>query len=173
MEELATVLTHERRLLGELVYRLEALLYFATRDDMELLDRAASEATEVINAVRDADGARAAALAKVAQERRVSPADVTLRALAEDDPATNPMASLFAQLRVDFLSLTAKIEKIQTTLVGSMGSLHRHVETVLNALVGPGESTTATTYGPRGQAAGTRGYAPRSYALSTRDLGGL
>ena len=55
MEDLASVLTHERRLLGELVYRLEALLYFASRDDMELLERAATEATESIAAVRDAD----------------------------------------------------------------------------------------------------------------------
>jgi hypothetical protein len=172
MEELATVLTHERGLLGELVYRLEALLYFATRDDMELLDRAAVEATEVINAVRDADGRRAAALAHVATERGVAPSAITLRSLAEDDPATNPMATLFAQLRIDFLSLTAKIEKIQTTLVTSMGSLHRHVETVLGALVGPGEGTTASTYGPHGPA-GTRAYPSRPFALSTRDLGGF
>jgi hypothetical protein len=172
MEELATVLTHERRLLGELVYRLEALLYFATRDDMELLDRAAIEATEVINAVRDADGRRAAALTQVATERGVAPSVITLRSLAEDDPAANPMATLFAQLRVDFLSLTAKIEKIQTTLVTSMGSLHRHVETVLGALVGPGDGVTASTYGPQGPA-GTRGYPSRPFALSTRDLGGF
>jgi hypothetical protein len=139
---------------------------------MELLDRAATEATEVIKAVRDADGARAAALAAVASARGVAPSVITLRALAEDDPVNNPMASLFAQLRVDFLSLTAKIEKIQTALVSSMGSLHRHVEAVLAALVGPHETPTTTTYGP-GQTSASRGYAPRSYALSTRDLGGF
>ena len=78
----------------------------------------------------------------------------------------NPMASLFAQLRVDFLALTAKIEQIQGALVASMGSLHRHVSTVLDALVGPADTRVATAYGPRG-------VAPRPYALSTRDLGGL
>ena len=166
MEELASVLTHERRLLGELVYRLEALLYFATRDDMELLDRAATEATEAINAVRDADGARSAALAKVAAIRGVAPSVITLRLLAEDDPSQNPLVSLFAQLRVDFLALTAKIEKIQTTLVSSMGSLHRHVATVLDALVGQSDKPSPSGYGPRG-------FAPPAYALSTRDLGGL
>jgi hypothetical protein len=166
MEELASVLTHERRLLGDLVYRLEALLYFASRDDMELLDRAAAEATAAVTAVRDADTTRSAALARVASMRGVAPSAVTLRTLAEDDPATNPMASLFAQLRVDFLALTAKIEKIQTGLVSSMGSLHRHVATVLDALVGPTENNAAKTYGPRG-------YNARPYALSTRDLGGL
>jgi hypothetical protein len=166
MEELASVLTQERRLLGDLVYRLETLHYFASRDDMDLLDRAAAEATMAINAVRDADATRSAALAAVAASRRVAPSAVTLRMLAEEDPAVNPMASLFAQLRVDFLALTAKIEQIQGVLVSSMGSLHRHVSTVLDALVGPADNRVATAYGPRG-------VAPRPYALSTRDLGGL
>jgi hypothetical protein len=148
MEELASVLTHERRLLGDLLYRLEALLYFASRDDMELLDRAAAEATAAITAVRDADTTRSAALARVASLRGVAPAAVTLRALAEDDPAINPLASLFGQLRVDFLALTAKIEKIQSGLVSSMGSLHRHFSTVLDALVGPPDRS-AKTDGPR------------------------
>lgn len=166
MEELATVLTHERRLLGELVYRLEALLYFASRDDMELLDRAAAEATAAIAAVRDADATRSAAIARIATMRGVAPAAITLRLLAEDDPAHNPLASLFAQLRVDFLALTAKVEKIQSALTSSMGSLHRHVATVLDSLVGPADNNAANTYGPRG-------YAVRPYAVSTRDLGGF
>jgi len=166
MEELASVLTHERRLLGDLVYRLEALLYFASRDDMELLERAATEATESIAAVRDADANRAAAIARVATMRGVAPAAITLRLLAEDDPVENPLASLFAQLRVDFLTLTAKIEKIQATLVASMGSLNRHVATVLDSLVGPADRNAAATYGPRGMTV-------RPYALSTRDLGGF
>jgi hypothetical protein len=166
LEELASVLTHERRLLGELVYRLEALLYFASRDDMEMLDRAATEATEAIAAVRDADGARSAALAKIAVARGVAPAAITLRLLAEDDPAQNPLTSLFAQLRVDFLALTAKIEKIQTTLVSSMSSLHRHVAAVLDALVSPADKPSPSAYAPRG-------FTPQSYALSTRDLGGF
>jgi len=165
MEELASVLTHERRLLGDLVYRLEALLYFSSRDDMEMLDRAAAEATAAITAVRDADSTRSAALARVASMRGVVASAVTLRALAEDDPASNPLAPLFGQLRVDFLALTAKIEKIQVGLVSSMGSLHRHVSTVLEALVGPADNNAAS-YGPRG-------YNARPYALSTRDLGGL
>jgi hypothetical protein len=164
MEDLASVLTHERRLLGELVYRLEALLYFASRDDMELLDRAATEATQAIAAVRDADGTRSAAIALIAAARGVAPAAITLRLLAEDDPAVNPMASLFAQLRVDFLTLTAKIEKIQSTLVTSMGSLNRHVAKVLDSLVGPADNNAATTYGPGG-------FTVRPYALATRDLG--
>ena len=166
MEDLASVLTHERRLLGELVYRLEALLYFASRDDMELLDRAASEATDAIAAVRDADATRSAAIARIATMRGIAPTAVTLRLLAEDDPEVNPLASLFAQLRVDFLALTAKIEKIQSTLVSSMGSLNRHVAKVLDSLVGPADNNAATTYGPRG-------FAVRPYALSTRDLGGF
>ena len=166
MEDLASVLTHERRLLAELVYRLEALLYFASRDDMELLDRAASEATAAIAAVRDADATRSAAIARIATMRGVAPAAITLRVLAEDDPALNPLASLFAQLRVDFLTLTAKIEKIQSTLVSSMGSLNRHVAKVLDSLVGPADTNAATTYGPRG-------FTARPYALSTRDLGGF
>jgi hypothetical protein len=166
MEDLASVLTHERRLLGELVYRLEALLYFASRDDMELLDRAATEATDAIAAVRDADVTRSAAIARIATMRGVAPAAITLRLLAEDDPAVNPIAPLFAQLRVDFLALTAKIEKIQSTLVSSMGSLNRHVAKVLDSLVGPADNNTATTYGPRG-------FTVRPYALSTRDLGGF
>lgn len=166
MEDLASVLTHERRLLGELVYRLEALLYFASRDDMELLDRAASEAIDAIAAVRDADGTRSAAIARIATMRGVAPAAITLRLLAEDDPAVNPMASLFAQLRVDFLTLTAKIEKIQSTLVTSMGSLNRHVGKVLDSLVGPADNNAAATYGPGG-------FTVRPYALSTRDLGGF
>ena len=98
--------------------------------------------------------------------RGVAPAAITLRLLAEDDPEQNPLASLFAQLRVDFLALTAKIEKIQSTLVSSMGSLHRHVATVLDSLVGPADNNTAAAYGPRG-------YSARPYAVSTRDLGGL
>lgn len=146
MDELATWLGHERRLLELLLFKLVEGRHLLAAGEARFLPLAAAEVERAMRRVEEAELARSMLVTRLAGELGVPEEDLTLSALSRD--SLEPYRSLFDDHRRAFLGVVAEIEEVtrQNRRLAAQGA---HDVDKLLALVGdPAEETGVRLYGP-------------------------
>lgn len=110
MDELATLLGHERRLLEFLLFRLIEGKHLLAADEARFLAYAATEVEQAAERVQEAELRRSLLVARLAPELGVSEQVLTLGALARD--SIEPYRTIFADHRRAILEFVTEIEEV-------------------------------------------------------------
>lgn len=154
MDELARLLSIERRLLELLLFKLVEGRHLLAAGEARFLPYAAAEVERAMERVQETELRRSMLVADLAHDLDVAEEALTLSALARD--SLEPFGTIFADHRMAFLELAAEIEDVtgQNRRLAERGA--HDVERLL-AMVGqpatPAEELRL--YGP-GAGAGTR-----------------
>jgi hypothetical protein len=146
MDELATWLGHERRLLELLLFKLVEGRHLLAAGEARFLALAAAEVERAMRRVQEAELARSILVSRLAGELGIPEDDLTLSALSRD--SLEPYRSLFDDHRRAFLGLVTEIEEVtrQNRRLAAQGA---HDVDKLLALVGdPAEEAGVRLYGP-------------------------
>jgi hypothetical protein len=146
MDEFIALLTEQRQLLDDLLYRLVAARGVLAAGEIRFVGRASNEIQTVIGEIFLAERRRAEAIADIAGRLGIPPKEITLRALAQAAP--EPYRTVLDGLHGEFLRLTDEIERniaLNKTLA-SKGAAD--LGRMLSALSGSTAAERPLTYGP-------------------------
>jgi hypothetical protein len=167
MDELARLLSVERRLLELLLFKLVEGRHLLAAGEARFLPYAAAEVERAMERVQEAELRRSMLVHDLADELAIPEEALTLSALARD--SLEPFRTIFTDHRLAFLELAAEIEDVtrQNRRLAERGA--HDVEQLL-AMVGQPQAPAdeLKLYGP-GTAAGPR----HSAAASSRFDGTL
>lgn len=110
MDELARLLSVERRLLELLLFKLVEGRHLLAAGEARFLPYAAAEVERAMERVQEAELRRSMLVAELAHELDVAEEQLTLSALARD--SVEPFRTIFADHRLAFLELAAEIEDV-------------------------------------------------------------
>ena len=157
MDELARLLSVERRLLELLLFKLVEGRHLLAAGEARFLPYAAAEVERAMERVQEAELRRSMLVHDLAAEMEVPEAALTLSALARD--SLEPYRTIFTDHRLAFLELAAEIEDVtrQNRRLAERGA--HDVEQLL-AMVGQAQAPAELKLygpdnGPRHSAAGT------------------
>src|SRR5439155_10226820 len=108
MDELARLLSHERRLLELLLFKLVEGRHLLAAGEARFLPYAATEVERAMERVQEAELRRSMLVYDLAAEMDVPEEALTLSALARD--SLEPFRTIFADHCLAFLELAAEIE---------------------------------------------------------------
>lgn len=147
MDELARLLSVERRLLELLLFKLVEGRHLLAAGEARFLPYAATEVEKAMGRVQEAELRRAMLVHELAAEMGVPEEALTLSALARD--SLEPFRTIFTDHRLAFLELAAEIEDVtrQNRRLAERGA--HDVEQLL-AMVGQAQSPAdeLKLYGP-------------------------
>ncbi|MFY0407001.1 flagellar protein FlgN [Solicola sp. PLA-1-18] len=143
MEELSSVLWHERELLDLLVYKLETEQLILASGRTRHLGRAAREVETVLDEIRAAELSRAVGLAAVVAQLGL-PDDPSLRQLVELVP--EPWSSILADHHESFTTAMAEITTLAESNRDLLSAGHRAIRETLAAM----QDVDGPTYGSDG-----------------------
>ena len=130
MDELAHLLSVERRLLELLLFKLVEGRHLLAADEARFLTYAAAEVERAMERVHEAELRRAMLVGDLAADMDVPEEALTLGALARD--SVEPFRTIFADHRFAFLALAAEIEDVIDLHMAQVG-----YEAVLGAITRP------------------------------------
>ena len=110
MDELAGLLTRERRLLEVLLFKLVTARHLLAAGESRFLTWAAAEVQRATERVREAELLRATAVNRLARAAGIPDDALTLKALASQSP--QPYQAIFEDHRAAFFELVAEIEEV-------------------------------------------------------------
>lgn len=145
LDDLASTLARERRLLEVLLFRLVELRLLMAAGEDRFLGWAADEVERATRRVREAELARATVVAGLPSARGGTDEPTLAEIIAE---APEPWATILGELRADLETTVAEIS--ETTRVNrrlAEGGLER-VRTVLEGVQPGGPGEAGRTYGP-------------------------
>lgn len=145
LESLADTLWAERHVVHYLLFKLVTARLILAADERRFVAPALDEVERMTEALRESELRRELALAEVADEWGVEPAELTLSDLAER--ADEPMRSVFAEHREAFLRLAEEIDATAADNRRLAGAALEHVQQSLDTLTGPARGQTYTPQG--------------------------
>ncbi|MDO9380443.1 MAG: flagellar protein FlgN [Nocardioidaceae bacterium] len=145
MEDLSSVLWHERELLDLLVFKLETEQLVLASGRTRHLGRAAKEVETVLEAIREAELSRAVGVSSVVAGLGL-PDDPSLRQLVETAP--EPWSTIFADHLDAFTTAMAEITALAESNRDLLTAGHRAVRETLAAM----QDVDTPTYGADGTA---------------------
>jgi hypothetical protein len=110
MDELAGLLSRERRLLEVLLFKLVTARHLLAAGESRFLVWAAAEVERATERVRDAEVMRASLVQQLARSMGLSEENLTLGSLAKESP--EPYRSIFEDHRRAFFDLVAEVEEV-------------------------------------------------------------
>lgn len=108
MAQLADTLWYERRLLEYLLFKLVSANLVLIADDRRFVGPAIAEVDAVMNEIRRAESQRDSAVAEVARDFGIAPANVSLAFLADNAP--DSLRATFEDHKATFMNLVNEIE---------------------------------------------------------------
>ncbi|MFN0027473.1 MAG: flagellar export chaperone FlgN [Acidimicrobiales bacterium] len=148
MDELIALLTDQRQLLDDLLYRLVAARGVLAAGEIRYVARASSEIETVVTEIYAAETRRAAGIAIFAERLGCPPQQITLRSLANAAP--EPYRTLLEHLHTEFLRLTDEIERNIAMNKSLAAKGAAELTRMLTALGAPTPADRPLTYGPNG-----------------------
>lgn len=110
MDELAGLLSRERRLLEVLLFKLTTARHLLAAGESRFLTWAAAEVERATERVREAEMMRAALVQQLARSMGLAEENLTLGALAKESP--EPYRSIFDDHRRAFFDLVGEVEEV-------------------------------------------------------------
>jgi hypothetical protein len=156
LEDLADTLWQERHMVELLLFKLVTAKLLLAADEHRFVGAAVDEVTEVVEALRGAEGRRVAALQSVADRLEIPVEDLTLSEVVRRAPA--PMNHVFRDHRDAFLGMTREIEETASANRQLASAALGRVRRSLDALTG---ASPVTTYNAAGTTVPTPGGAAR------------
>ncbi|MGH2684375.1 MAG: flagellar export chaperone FlgN [Actinomycetota bacterium] len=147
MDELAGLLSRERRLLEVLLFKLVTARHLLAAGETRFLTWAAAEVERATERVRESELLRAAAVQRLARTAGLAEDSLTLKALASESP--QPYQAIFEDHRQAFFALVAEIEEVTAA---NRNLAHRGMREVTDVLAGVDMSSRRESdlklYGP-------------------------
>lgn len=147
LETLADTLWQERHMVEFLLFKLVTAKLLLSADERRFTTMAVDEVDRVLEALREAEQRRAAAVDAVAAQFQMPAEQLTLSTLATR--CREPLRTVFSELADSFQTLAAEVEETAALNRRLASTTLDHVQQALDALTGP--ATTTVTYTAAGR----------------------
>jgi hypothetical protein len=149
MDEFIALLTDQRKLLDDLLYRLVAARGVLAAGEIRYVTRASAEIETVVAEIYRAENRRAEEIATIAARLGIPADRITLRALAQAAP--EPYRSVLEHLHGEFLRLADEIERTIAMNKSLAAKGAAELGRMLSALGVQPAVERPLTYGPDGR----------------------